>query len=66
MSSIGLGPVLTLALNILQERFRQELAPKLGGRVYIPEVYHNLTTRFESRLSFRDFTHDLEALLTPS
>ena len=28
-----------------QERFRGELVPKLGGRVYIPKVYGDFTTR---------------------
>lgn len=28
-----------------QERFIQELLPKMNGRVYIPKVYHEMTTR---------------------
>jgi predicted unusual protein kinase regulating ubiquinone biosynthesis (AarF/ABC1/UbiB family) len=30
---------------MFQEKFRQNLAPKLGGRIYIPQVHHEFTTR---------------------
>ncbi len=28
-----------------QERFRTELMPKMKGKVYIPRVHHELTSR---------------------
>ena len=29
----------------MSHRFIQELLPKMNGRVYIPKVYHEMTTR---------------------